>query len=275
MKYLFAVFLFFYFTDSFAQNDSVVEQETFLYDTVLVADTTYVIDTIVEVDTILVKQELKQDNSRDTLVLSEGQTSWSRIPEEEEREQAFFRNDSGLWLISAKIGFSDKYDNSDWTGYSISTIPPVAMQAEYFFNSFVSYGGQLLYSRSKIYNDTTSSISFKESTIGLAALGTFHYGSWLQDVTHDWFRFGYLDLYVSMALRCDLYHDVDAGEWDEIAGRYIYIEPQKETYLKTRLRPIFGVRYYISDCFSINLELGKGNLGFLTSSVSWKISGKR
>lgn len=252
-----------------AQNDSVATDDIYRIDTVIIADTILVTDTIITYDTTLIKVSGVE---RDTLFLSSDAESWSLIPQDTVSEDVFVRRDSGLWLLTAKIGFSDQSSITDWTGYSINSIPPLAMQAEYFHNDFFSYGGQLLYSRNKYTNDTLTTTYFKNTVFGLAAIGTFHYGSWLQDVTHNWFKFGYLDLYVSMALRMDVHRNIAGGAWDEALMAFDASLEEKEIETMWRIRPIFGARYYITDRFSLNVEVGKGNLGMLSSSVSWLIS---
>lgn len=127
----------------------------------------------------------------------------------------------------------------------------------------------MFYGRNKYVNDTLTTTSFKNTTVGLAAIGTFHYGAWLEDITHDLFRMGHLDLYASMAVRLDLHHDIEEGAWNDDLQKFESGVRKPDTYVKMRMRPIFGARYYISDRFSMNIELGRGNLGMMTSSVSW------
>ena len=271
MKYLLALLLSLVAFVATAQTDSLMGSGTYKVDTVFVADTTYVIDTIIVIDTLVVPSEREE---RDTLFLSSDQQSWSLVAAEvnDEKKELILRKDSGMWLATAKISFSDTQDDTNWKGYSISSLPPLALQLEYFHNDYFSYGGQLLYSRNKYSNDTLASNYIKNSVLGVAAIGTFHYGSWLQDVTHNWFKFGYLDLYTSMALRFDVHRDVEGGAWNEDLQQFESDVKHKEAEVKMKIRPIFGARYYISDRFSINIELGEGNLGMLSSSVSWLIN---
>lgn len=256
-----------------AQSDSVEVADLYEVDTMFIADTVLVVDTIITIDTLLVKRLKNDDEERDTVFLSSDQHSWSLIPEEdlEDKKKLVLRNDSGKLLVTAKISFSDTSDDNDWEGYSISTMPPMALQVEYFHDNYFSYGGQLLIARDKFTNDTLSTTYFKNSVVGVAGIGTFHYGAWLQDITHNWFKFGYLDLYASLALRFDVHSDVEAGAWNEDIQEFEESVKNKDVYMKMKLRPIFGARYYISDRFSINVEVGRGNLGMLSSSVSWLI----
>lgn len=271
MKLLLPLLLSVLFFPLLAQEDSSLLDEVYKMDTIITADTIYVIDTVIVCDTLLVRRFQDKGAELDTVFLSSHQESWSLIPSEdvETDKDIIIRKDSGLLLISAKISFSDTYNDNDWKGYSVSTLPPVAIQVEYFHNDLFSYGGQLLYGRNKYTNDTLITSYVKNSVLGLAAIGTFHYGTWLQDVTHNWFKFGYLDLYASLALRLDFQRDVKQDYWNTDLGE---VENQNELYARVKIRPIFGARYYISDRFSINVELGRGNLGMLSSSVSWLIS---
>lgn len=244
-----------------------VSVDSVMFDTLIVADT------LITFDTLYVEKSLAELERHDTLFLSSDSASWSVIEEDTlDLSSILIRQDSGLLLITPKIGFSDNYSSVDKTGYSVHTIPPMALQVEYFHNNFFSYGGQLVYGRNKYVNDTLSSQYEKDAIMGVAALGTFHYGTWLQDITHNRMRFGYLDLYASLAVRLDLHRNVIREPWSDDLGQFESGEVEREAFVKMRLRPIFGARYYISDRFSINIEVGKGNLGVLTSSVSWLIS---
>lgn len=209
----------------------------------------------------------------DTIIVEDYNSSWSLIPEDTiPAVSIVHRKDSGMVLLSAKIGFSESADELEWDGYSTNEFPPVAIQIEYFHNDYLSYGAQLVYTRNKYTNDTLTSNFTKKSIVGMAALGTFHYGSWLQDITHDKINFGYLDLYFTMALRLDVYRDVQGGPWNEDTQQFDVDIKNKDTSAKLRFRPIFGARYFISDRFSINMEFGRGNLGLITTSVSWLIN---
>lgn len=239
----------------------------------VIIDTLIVADTIITYDTVFVKKPLVFKEQRDTLFLTSDSASWSVIEEDTiDLSSIIIRKDSGMLLLTPKIGFSDNYSSVNKSGYSVYTIPPMAFQAEYFHNDFFSYGGQLVYGRNKFVNDTLDSQIEKNSTMGLAALGTFHYGTWLQDVTHNKMRFGYLDLYLSLALRLDLHRHVVREPWDDNISQFQTGEKDVDVSVDPRVGLIFGARYYISDRFSINIEVGKGNLGVLTSSVSWLIS---
>jgi len=268
MKYLFSILFSLVVCSSFAQVDSLGSGDIYKVDTVIVSDTTYVVDTVIVQDTLIVKRAVEHDLDRDTIFLSSHQESWSVIPQDEieDQEEVFVRQDSGLFLISAKISFSDNYDDNDWDGYSISNLPPISVQVDYFHNNFLSYGAQLLYGRDKYTNDTLSTSYVKNGVTGLAAIGSFHYGSWLQDVTHNKIKFRYLDLYASLAFRFDVHHNVKSDYWNDATE---LVENENKTVVKMKVRPILGARYYISDHFSINVEFGKGNLGMLSSSVSW------
>lgn len=274
MKFKLLIILVFFSLKVFSQSDSVVVEDTYELDTIFISDTVLIIDTIISIDTVVVKTLKSNFEETDTIFLSSHQQSWSLIPEEKllDTKQLILRKDSGMLLVSAKISFSDSSDDTDWKGYSISTLPPIALQVEYFHDDYFSYGAQLLIARNKYTNDTLPSTYFKDGVVGVACIGSFHYGSWLQDITHNWFKFGYLDLYASLALRFDIHSDIEAGVWNEDLQQFEEDVTNKDVYMKMKLRPIFGARYYISDRFSINVELGKGNLGMLSSSVSWLIN---
>lgn len=250
------------------QSESSVLEDSVIVDTLVLADT------LITFDTVYVKKAIADIEHHDTLFLSSDSMSWSLIEEDTlNLADLKIREDSGMMLITPKIGFSDNANNTgSMTGYSLHTFPPMALQVEYFHNNFISYGGQLVYGRDKYVNDTLSTQFDKNSTFGIAALGTFHYGAWLQNVTNNRVQFGYLDLYASLAIRMDVHRNVIQEPWDDDLNEFVSGEVDRSAFVKMRFRPIFGARYYISDRFSINIEVGKGNLGMLTSSVSWLIS---
>lgn len=252
-----------------AQVDSL-EQDVYKIDTVFTSDTVYIIDTLVTFDTVFVRV-FPNNVGGDTLFLSSDNQSWSLFPQEEaEKEKVMVRNDKGQMLLTAKVSFSDNKDNVDLDGFSVRKLPPLALQIESFNDDFFSWGGQILFAREKYSNDEEPLAYLKNSTAGIAAIGTFHYGTFFQEITHNKLNFGYLDLYVSMVLRFDLHRDV-VHDWNIATLSYEEGIKDVDSYVTTTLRPYFGARYYISDQFSINVEIGKGNLGMLSSSVSWVI----
>ena len=269
MKHFLSVFLIFFCFSIYGQTDDKAIREVCIIDTVILIDTTYVVDTISFAET-----SIAIDDRRKTIYLDSINQSWSLIPEDS-IEDIYVRRDSGILLLSGKVGFSNQNKTNDWKGYSINTLPPLILQVEYFQNDLFSYGGHILFSRSKFTNDTLSTTFYKDNIFGIAALGTFHYGSWLQNITHNWFKFGYLDLYASIAIRMDIHRQIDAGVWNETTNQYEEDVINKDTKTEFMIRPIFGARYYITDQFSLNIEVGRGNMGMLSASASWIIPYKK
>lgn len=172
------------------------------------------------------------------------------------------------FLISPKLSFADYSNQGDWDNYSVSKTPPLAIQVEKYYNSYLSYGSYFGFKGESFKNDTIDNTYYKERTFSLATLGTFYYSDWLQRVFRDRIRFNNLDLYFSVSMRLDL-------EWNK-ANNLIKEDNENpvnysDTELLFKIGPIAGVRYYISDKFAMLGEVGSGNLGIVSMGVSWKL----
>lgn len=170
-------------------------------------------------------------------------------------------------LISPKLSFSGYSNRENWQDYSISKVPPFAIQIEKYYNSFISYGGYVGVNGENYIMDTNDTTSLKNRSLALATIGTFHYSNWFQRVLRDRVRFSEVDLYCSISLRWEY-------RWASAKNMVNEETDLPESYRTSKsvfhLGPIFGVRYYISDSFSMLAEVGGGNLGMVTMGVSWR-----
>ena len=174
---------------------------------------------------------------------------------------------AGDWYVSPKISFADYSDRNDWSGYSISKIPPISIAVEKGMNDYVSVGGLIGYNRDKYVNDTLSTNSHKYTSFGTGALVSLHFAGWLEKVTNYKIYLGDWDFYFtgSVLLVWDKKEEVDVWNATNAA-----LEDYSTSVVKVRLRPIVGVRYFVADDFCMLLEVGNGNLGMVTTGVSWR-----
>ena len=59
--------------------------------------------------------------------------------------------------LSAKVSFADYSDQNDWSGYSVSKIPPVAVSYEIGGTNLLSYGAFVGFNKDSYQNDTLKS----------------------------------------------------------------------------------------------------------------------
>ena len=180
---------------------------------------------------------------------------------------AQYRADS--WLISPKISFADYSDTDSYDGYSISKIPPTSLFIERGINDFFSAGAYMGYHRDKYSNDTIPENVLRYSTFSTGAVGTIHYAHWIEALSgYKWFL-GDFDFYVSgvaqLAFKKSTEEYVRNNETNEF-------ENKQESNVRVRIRPIFGLRYFLTDHFSMLFEIGRGNPGMVTTGVTWNLS---
>lgn len=172
------------------------------------------------------------------------------------------------WIISPKISFADYSDTDTYENYSISKIPPISVFVEKGINDYFSAGGFMGYNRDKYNNDTIPNNELRYSTFSTGAVATIHYAHWIEALSgHRWFL-GDFDLYVSGVLQAAFESSKEQQVWNPADETFAN---HKESEVKFRIRPIFGVRYFLTDRFSMLLEAGRGNPGMVTTGVSWSV----
>ncbi|WP_291856888.1 outer membrane beta-barrel protein [Marinilabilia sp.] len=175
-----------------------------------------------------------------------------------------YRADS--WTISPKISFADYSDTDSYENYSISKIPPISVFVEKGINDYFSAGGFMGYNRDKYNNDTIPENELRYTTFSTGAVATIHYAHWIEALSgHQWFL-GDFDLYVSGVLQAVFESSNEQHVWNPADETF---NNHKESEVKFRLRPIFGMRYFLTPRFSMLLEVGRGNPGMVTTGVSW------
>ncbi len=172
------------------------------------------------------------------------------------------------WLFSTKISFADYSDKNDWEGYSIRKIPPIALSLEKGINDFFSAGGYVGYYGNKYTNDTLSVNEMHDNTFALGAIGSIHYAHWIEELSNYKLFLGDFDFYVSGALQVSFNR---VKESNMPTAEEDIFESNKNSQVTLRVRPVIGLRYFLSDYFSMLLEFGKGNLGMITTGVTWQI----
>lgn len=173
----------------------------------------------------------------------------------------------GDWYVSPKISFADYSDRNDWSGYSISKIPPISIAVEKGLNDYISVGGLMGYNRDKYVNDTLSVNTQKYTSFGAGALVSLHWAGWLEKVTNYKIYLGDWDFYLSGSVLMVWDKQEEDAVWNETNEVF---ENSSSSEVKVRIRPIVGVRYFVADDFCMLLEVGKGNLGMVTTGVSWR-----
>lgn len=170
------------------------------------------------------------------------------------------------WTISPKISFADYSDQKSWQNYSISKVPPVSVFVEKGINNFLSAGGFAGYSGDKYTNDTIPTNVMRYRTFITGAVATIHYAHWIEQLSGHSIFLGDFDFYVSGAMQLAFNSTNEQSVWDPDEEDF---NDYKSSEVKFRTRPIFGIRYFITDRFCMLAEVGKGNPGMITTGVTW------
>lgn len=185
------------------------------------------------------------------------------------KSNSFAQYNKQPWIISPKISFADYSDKNNYENYSISKIPPLSFFVEKGLNSFFSAGGFIGYKRDKYVNDTISTNVLKYRTYTTGAVATIHYAKWIERLSGYSIFLGDFDLYISGAMQMAFNKTEEKHVWDSETGQYKDLPIKKD--IDFRIRPIFGIRYFLTDRFCMLLEVGRGNPGMVTTGVSWFI----
>ncbi|MCU4162614.1 outer membrane beta-barrel protein [Carboxylicivirga caseinilyticus] len=172
------------------------------------------------------------------------------------------------WYVSPKISFADYSDKNDWDGYSISKIPPVSMAVEYGLNDFLSVGGMFGFNRDKYKNDTISTNLHKYGKVVLGGLASVHFAGWIEKWTNYSVFLGDWDFYVTGGVMFEWSSKKETDVWNDELEIY---ENFNDKELKLKLRPAVGVRYFVTDDVSMLLEVGKANLGLVTTGLTLRL----
>ncbi|PWD99955.1 hypothetical protein [Marinilabilia rubra] len=177
-----------------------------------------------------------------------------------------YRGDA--WILSPKISFADYSDQSSWEDYSISKVPPVSVFLEKGITDYFSAGGFIGYNGDKYTNDTIPDNVMRYNTITTGAVATIHYAHWLEALSGHSIFLGDFDFYVSGALQVAFKNTNEQHSWNAETETF---DDNKSSDAQIRIRPIFGIRYFLTERFCMLFEAGKGNAGMITTGVSWNL----
>jgi len=180
--------------------------------------------------------------------------------------KAQFKN--GDWYLSPKISFADFSDRRDWDGYSISKVPPISLTVEHGLNDFLSVGFLTGISKDKYTNDTIETNIHRYTTFAIGGLASVHFAGWIEKWSNYTVFLGDWDFYVSGGMVMEWVGRKDSDVWNDETKDF---ENFNETDFNIRIRPSIGVRYFVTDNFCMLLEVGKANLGIVTTGVSWRL----
>lgn len=185
---------------------------------------------------------------------------------------------SSLWVsgqfsnkdiyISPKISFADYSDRHDWDGYSIHKVPPISLSIEKGVADFLSVGAMIGYSRDKYVNDTLSGNTHIYSDFVLGNIANIHFAGWIEEWTNYKVFLGDWDFYAGIGVLFQWKNREDNEVWNEELNNY---ESQKRNSFDMRIRPVIGVRYFVTDNFCMLVEVGEGNIGLVTTGITFRI----
>lgn len=173
----------------------------------------------------------------------------------------------GAWYLSPKISFADYSDRDDWSGYSISKIPPVSMTLEYGLNQYFGAGVTMGFSHDKFTNDTLNINVHRYSTLALGGIASFHFTGLIEKWTNYSIFLGDWDLYMNAGFLLLLDREKEEHLWDN--DKQIF-ENHESSDVSFRIRPSLGVRYFLTDDLCMLVEFGKTNLGIVTTGLTWQ-----
>jgi hypothetical protein len=105
-------------------------------------------------------------------------------------------------------------------------------------------------------------------TFMTGGVATIHYAHWIEALSGHKIFLGDFDFYVSGAMQVAFNSTNEQHVWQSGEDRFAN---NKSSEVKFNIRPIFGIRYFITDRFCMFFEAGRGNPGMITTGVSWII----
>ncbi|TAJ10269.1 hypothetical protein DMA11_19215 [Marinilabiliaceae bacterium JC017] len=173
----------------------------------------------------------------------------------------------GEWSVSPKISFAKHADDRDWSSYSIVKMPPLSVAVEKGLTDYFSAGGYVGYYADKYTNDTLKTTVYKYNTFTTGVMGTLHWAGWLEKTLNYKVFLGDWDFYLSGVFKMVWHERKEEHVWHEEKQAFL---DDSDSKFSLEVRPIMGVRYFVSDNFSMLVEVGTGNLGMVTSGVTWR-----
>jgi len=172
------------------------------------------------------------------------------------------------WYISPKISFADYSDRNDWDGYSIKKIPPVSVALEKGVTDFLSVGAMLGYNRNKYVNDTLSTNTYRYSNMVFGGLASVHFAGWIEEWTNYSVFLGDWDFYAGLGVLCKWKNKKETDVWNTDLNAF---EQNTNRSFEVKMKPIVGVRYFVTDNFCMLVEVGHGNIGLVTTGITFRL----
>lgn len=172
------------------------------------------------------------------------------------------------WYLSPKISFADYGDRNDWSGYSIKKIPPISVAVEKGINDYLSAGVLTGFYRDKYINDTLQTNVHRYMNFAVGTLATVHFAGWIEKLSDYSLFLGDWDFYVSGGVLLKWNNRKESDVWNDALMQF---EQNKSSDFDIVIRPLVGLRYFVTDDFSMLIEVGNANLGVVTTGVTWRI----
>ncbi len=177
-----------------------------------------------------------------------------------------FKNND--WYISPKISFADYSDRNSWEGYSITKIPPISVAVERGITDYFSVGTVLGFNRDKFVNDTLPGNAYRYSDFAVGALANVHFAGWIEKWSNYSIYLGDWDLYAGVSLMLRWKSSKETDVWN---SELQILEQNRKSSFNMKVRPLVGVRYFVSDNFCMLVEVGHGNMGLVTTGITFRI----
>ncbi|WP_439184023.1 hypothetical protein [Carboxylicivirga taeanensis] len=177
-----------------------------------------------------------------------------------------FKNND--WYISPKISFADYSNKNDWNGYSIQKVPPISLSVEKGVTDYLSAGALLGISRDKYVNDTLSSNVHRYSEFAFGGVANLHFAGWIEKWSNYNIFLGDWDFYAGLSVLMNWEGAKETDVWNAELQKY---ESNNSSDFSFSVRPLIGVRYFVNDNFCMLLEVGEGNMGLVTTGITFRI----
>ncbi len=172
------------------------------------------------------------------------------------------------WYISPKISFADYSNRHDWDGYSIQKVPPISVALEKGLTDYLSAGALMGFSRDKYRNDTLATNVHRYSEFAFGGVANIHFAGWIEKWSNYKVFLGDWDFYAGLSLLMKWKNASEDDVWNEELQQ---LQSSKTSDFNFSVSPLVGVRYFVNDNFCMLFEVGPGNMGFVTTGITFRI----
>lgn len=172
------------------------------------------------------------------------------------------------WYINPKISFADYSNRNDWNGYSIRKVPPISLSVEKGVTDYLSVGALMGFNNDKYVNDTLATNVHKYSDFAIGGVANIHFAGWIEKWSNYSIFLGDWDIYAGTGLLFKWSNSEETDVWIEEQEEF---QDSSESSFAVKLRPLVGVRYFLNDNISMLVEVGHGNLGLVTTGITFRI----